>query len=152
MVNPVTPGENIIPYISDPITAYLQFFFHVSAVTIPNLLRPTINTGISKDRPNAIVYMNIKETKLDIPMVTWAPTPISNLVNILKRIGAMKYMPTKATQNTNKDQINYMKIAEDLNIDIKDKTIDQIIGEINAKLGKSTTREATENVAELKQN
>ena len=45
-----------------------------------------------------------------------------------------------------------MKIAEDLNIDIKDKTIDQIIGEINAKLGKSTTREATENVVEAKQN
>ena len=37
-----------------------------------------------------------QNTKLDIPMVTWAPTPISNLVNILKRIGAMKYMPTKA--------------------------------------------------------
>ncbi len=59
---------------------------------------------------------------------------------------------TKATQNTNKDQMNYMKIAEDHNIDIKDKTIDQIIGEINAKLGKSTTREATENVVEAKQN
>ncbi|AAT43717.1 twin-arginine translocase TatA/TatE family subunit [Picrophilus oshimae] len=36
--------------------------------------------------------------------------------------------------NTNKNQIDYMKIAQDLNIDIKNKTIDQIIGEINEKL------------------
>ena len=37
-----------------------------------------------------------------------------------------------STKNTN--QIDYMKIAQDLNIDIKNKTIDQIIGEINEKL------------------
>lgn len=37
----------------------------------------------------------------------------------------------------NKDQIDYMKIAEDLNIDIKDKTIDQIIKEISDKLAKT---------------
>ncbi len=50
----------------------------------------------------------------------------------------------------NKDQIDYMKIAEDLNIDIKDKTIDQIINEINQKLNKNTG--APENVVESKQN
>jgi sec-independent protein translocase protein TatA len=33
-------------------------------------------------------------------------------------------------------QIDYMKIAQDLNIDINNKTIDQIIKEINEKLGK----------------
>jgi sec-independent protein translocase protein TatA len=59
---------------------------------------------------------------------------------------------TSINQNANKDQINYMKIAEDLNIDIKDKTIDQIIGEINTKLGKAPVKESAENVAEAKQN
>ena len=43
------------------------------------------------------------EEELDIPMVTWAPTPISNRVNILKRIGAMKYVPTKAPAKNNND-------------------------------------------------
>lgn len=55
-----------------------------------------------------------------------------------------------STNTVNKNQVNYMKIAEDLNIDVKDKTIDQIIGEINTKLGAST--KATEEVAENKQN
>ncbi len=57
---------------------------------------------------------------------------------------------TSSTNNVNKDQINYMKIAEDLNIDIKDKTIDQIIGEINTKLGKEPAKETV--AAEMKQN
>ncbi|MEM0139147.1 MAG: twin-arginine translocase TatA/TatE family subunit [Ferroplasma sp.] len=48
-------------------------------------------------------------------------------------------------------QINYMKIAEDLNIDIQGKTIDQIIGEINTKLGTSTGNAKVE-VQEAKQN
>ncbi len=59
---------------------------------------------------------------------------------------------TSTTTNKNKDQINYIKIAEDLNIDIKDKTIDQIIGEINQKLGKTPAKEPAEMVAETKQN
>ena len=46
------------------------------------LLRPTINTGISNESPNAIVYINIKDTKLDIPIVTSAPTPMSKLAKI----------------------------------------------------------------------
>jgi sec-independent protein translocase protein TatA len=54
---------------------------------------------------------------------------------------------TNTSNSVNKDQINYIKVAEDLNIDIKDKTIDQIIGEINAKLGKEPVKEA-----EIKQN
>jgi len=58
---------------------------------------------------------------------------------------------TSTANTANKDQINYMKIAEDLNIDIKDKTIDQIIGEINTKLGKVPAKEP-EMVAESKQN
>ncbi|ARD84308.1 Sec-independent protein translocase subunit TatA/TatB [Ferroplasma acidiphilum] len=54
--------------------------------------------------------------------------------------------------NVNKDQINYMKIAEDLNIETKDKTIDQIIGEINQKLGKVPAKESSETTIEAKQN
>ncbi len=54
------------------------------------------------------------------------------------------------TTKTNKDQVNYMKIAEDLNIETKDKTIDQIINEINQKLNKNTA--VPENVVESKQN
>ncbi len=34
-------------------------------------------------------------------------------------------------------QVDYMKVAQDLNIDIKDKTIDQIIKEISDKLAKT---------------
>jgi sec-independent protein translocase protein TatA len=55
-----------------------------------------------------------------------------------------------STAPVNKGQVNYMKIAEDLNIDVKDKTIDQIIGEINQKLGNST--KPVEGAAETKQN
>lgn len=51
---------------------------------------------------------------------------------------------------SNKDQVDYMKIAEDLNIDVKDKTIDQIINEINQKLNKNT--KVPENVVASKQN
>jgi sec-independent protein translocase protein TatA len=54
------------------------------------------------------------------------------------------------TPTANKGQVNYMKIAEDLNIDVKDKTIDQIIGEINEKLGHST--KPVEGAVETKQN
>ena len=32
-----------------------------------------------------------------------------------------------AKNNINKDQVDYMKVAEDLNINVKDKTIDQIL-------------------------
>ena len=55
-----------------------------------------------------------------------------------------------STKTVNKDQVNYMKIAEDLNIDVKDKTIDQIIGEINEKLG--TSKKPVEGAVESKQN
>jgi len=55
------------------------------------------------------------------------------------------------TTKANKDQVDYMKIAGDLNIDTKDKTIDQIIGEINTKLNKNVQKEP-ENVVESKQN
>ena len=55
-----------------------------------------------------------------------------------------------STAQANKGQINYMKIAEDLNIDIKDKTIDQIISEINEKLGSSA--KPVEGAVETNQN
>ncbi len=56
-----------------------------------------------------------------------------------------------AASQVKEGQVNYIKIAEDMNIDIKGKTIDQIIGEINTKLGASASA-AKEEVPEIKQN
>ena len=69
----------------------LKLLFENSKMPISEISdRPTINTGISNESPNATVYINIKDTKLDIPIVTSAPTPMSKLAKILNRIGAMK--------------------------------------------------------------